>query len=89
MLEVLLEAMCVYLFILAMVGLCCCARALSSCGEQGYSSFRCMGFSLWWLLSLQCPGSRMLEFQNLQCTGSVVATCGLENTASVGVVHGA
>ena len=25
----------IYLIILAVLGLCCCARAFSSCGEQG------------------------------------------------------
>ena len=38
----------IYLF-LAALGLHCCARAFSSCGERGYSLLQCVGFSLWWL----------------------------------------
>ena len=36
----------------------CCTRAFSSCGEGGYSSLRCAGFSLQWLLLLRSTGSR-------------------------------
>ena len=42
----------IYLF-LAALDLRCCARAFSSCGEPGYSSLQCAGFSLRWLLLLQ------------------------------------
>ena len=34
---------------MAALGLCCCTRAFSSCGERGYSSLRCAGFSWRWL----------------------------------------
>ena len=41
----------------------------------GYSSLRCAGFSLWWLLLLRSMGS-------------VLVACGLYSTGSVVVVHG-
>ena len=53
----------IYLFLfLAVLGLCCCARAFSSCGELGYSLLWCMGFSLRWLLLLWSTGSRRVGF---------------------------
>ena len=45
--------------ILVVLGLCCCLRAFSSCSEWGYSSLRCSGFSLQWLLLLRSTGSRV------------------------------
>ena len=62
----------VYLF-LAVLGLRCCAWAFSSCGERGYSSLRCMGFSLRWLLLLQSTGSRHAGFSS---GGSWAQQCG-------------
>ena len=62
----------IYLF-LAVFGLRCCARAFSSCGEWGlllvavrghYSSLRCTGFSLRWLLLLWSTGFRHVGFSN-------------------------
>ena len=59
-----------YLF-LAALGLRCCVRAFSSCGDGGYSSLWCVGFSLWcagfslrWLLLLQSMGSRRVGFSS-------------------------
>ena len=69
----------IYLF-LAALGLRCCARAFSSCGEQGLLLPQCTGFSLQWLLLLQSMGSRR--------AGSVVVALGLQSTGSVVVVHG-
>ena len=46
----------------------------------GYSSLRCMGFSLQWLLLLQSMDSR--------CVGSVVVARGLSSAGSVVVAHG-
>ena len=43
------HALFLYLF-LAVLGLCCCVQAFSSCGEQ------CTGFSLRWLLLIQGTG---------------------------------
>ena len=66
----------IYLF-LAALGLHCCVRAFYSCGEWGYSSLRCVGFSLRWLLLLRSTGSRHAGFsscgvqaQQLWLTGS-------------------
>ena len=47
----------IYLF-LAVLGLRCCARAFSSCGEWGLLFFAVRGFSLQWLLLLQSTGFR-------------------------------
>ena len=54
----------IYLFFslfLAALGLCCCTWAFSSC--EGYSSLRCAGFLLWWLL-LWSTGSRRAGFSS-------------------------
>ena len=54
----------IYLF-LAVLGLCCCARAFSLvAASEGYSSLRCAGFSLRWLLLLRCMGSRCAGFSS-------------------------
>ena len=42
-----------------MLGLCCCVWVPSSCKEQGPLYVWRTGFSLWWLLLLQSPGSRV------------------------------
>ena len=50
---------------MAVLGLCYCARAFLSCGEQGgYSSLRCVGFSLRWLLLVWRIGSRRGGFRS-------------------------
>ena len=60
---------CVYLF-LTVLGLCCCTRAFSSCGEWGYcvagAAARCSGFS--------CCGAQPLGTgrQYLQHAASVI-----------------
>ena len=54
----------IYLLFLAALGLRCCARAFSSCGERGYSSLQCAGFSLRWLLLLWSTGSRRTGFSS-------------------------
>ena len=38
----------------------------------GYSSLRCAGFSLWWLLLLQSTGSRRTGFRSCSTRASVV-----------------
>ena len=53
----------IYLF-LAALGLRCCMWAFSSCGERGYSSLQCMGFSLRWLLLLRSTGTRCAGFSS-------------------------
>ena len=40
--------------------------------SRGYSSLRCPGFSLLWLLSLQSTGSRAHRLQQMQRAGSAV-----------------
>ena len=55
-----------FIYFLAALGLHCCTRAFSSCGERGLLSLRCVGFLLWRLLLLQSMGSR--------CAGS--SSCG-------------
>ena len=42
--------------------LCCCARAFSVAVSRGYSSLRCVGFSVWWSLLLKSTGSRLGGF---------------------------
>ena len=53
----------IYLVLVALA-LRCCAQAFSSCGEWGYSSFRCTGFSLQWPLLLRNMGSRHAGFSS-------------------------
>ena len=47
----------IHLF-LAVLGLHCCTGFSLVAASGGYSSWRCVGFSLWWLLLLQTTGSR-------------------------------
>jgi len=49
---------------------------LSSCEEGSYSSLKCVGFSLPWLLLLRSTGSRAHSVQKLQLLGSVVVAPG-------------
>ena len=76
----------IYLF-LAVLGLCCCAWAFSSCSEQGLLFLGVCGpllavASLVAEHRLQAHG-----LQQLWCAGSVVVACGLQSSSSV-VVHG-
>ena len=66
----------IYLF-LAVLGLCFCARAFSSCGERGHSSSQCAGLSLSRPLLLRSTGSRR--------TGSAVVAHGLSCSAACGI----
>ena len=74
-----------YLFVclfLAALGLRCCAfiavRRLSLVVESGgYSSFRCAGFSVQWLLLLRSTGSRHAGFSSCGTWASVVVARGL------------
>ena len=56
------ESDCFFLFVCLFVWLCwvfVAVRGLSLvAASRGYSSLRCTGFSLWWLLLLQSTGSR-------------------------------
>ena len=62
---------------MAALGLRCCARAFSSCGERGLLFTAVSGFSLQWLLLLQSMGSRH--------AGSVVVVHGLSCSAACGI----
>ena len=69
----------VYLF-LAVLGLCCCAQAFSSCGERG-ATLRC--------------GARASHYRGFSCCGaralgawaSVVVVCGLSSYGSRALEH--
>ena len=63
--------------------------------SRGYSSLRCAGFSLRWLLLFRNTGSRRVSFsscgtraQQFWLVGSVVVARGLQSTGSVVVAHG-
>ena len=60
----------------AVLGFRCCVRAFSSCGEWGYSSLRCVGFSLQWVLLLRNTGSRRKGFSSC---GSRALECRLSS----------
>ena len=65
----------IYLF-LAALGLRCCARAFSIVPSGVYSSLRCTGYSLRWLLLLQSMGSRCTGFSSC---GSPALECKLSS----------
>ena len=70
----------IYLFYFWLHWVFVAARGLSLVVVSGgYSSLRCAGFSLQWLLLLQSTES--------WCTGSVVVAHRLQSTGSVVVVH--
>ena len=72
-----LSLSCFYLFAVCL-GLCCCSRAVSSCGErEAVVQLRRVGL-LPWLLSLRSTGSR--------CAGSAAVARGLQSTGPA-VVH--
>ena len=48
----------IYYLFLAALGLRCCVWLSLVVASRGYSSLRCVGFSLWWLLLLRSMGSR-------------------------------
>ena len=62
-------------FSLAALGLCCYARAFSSCGEQG-STLRCGA------QASHCSGSSFCRAQALCVQASVVVTHGLSSCGS-------
>ena len=57
-----------------MLGLRCCVRAFSSCGEQGLLFVAVRGLLIAVVLLLRSTGSR--------CAGSVVAACTLRSCGS-------
>ena len=66
----------------AACGLCLVAAS------GGYSSLRCAGFALRWLLLLWSTGSRHAGFSSCGTWASVVVDRGLQSTGSVVVAHG-
>ena len=50
--------------------------------SRGYSSLWCAGFSLQWLLLLQCTGSRHVGFSSCGLRASVVVSRGLSSCGS-------
>ena len=61
---------------MAVLDLCCCVQAFSSCSERGLSSLQCAGFSLQWLLLLRSTGSRQAYFSSC---GSRALECRLSS----------
>ena len=57
----------IYLFLTAL-GLVAAHRPFLVAASGGYSSLRCVGFSLWWLLLLRSTGSRLVG----------LSSCGLQ-----------
>ena len=53
----------VFLFV-TVLGLHCFVQAFSRCGEGGFFSLQCTGFSLQWLLLLQSACSRCAGFSS-------------------------
>ena len=78
----------IFYFFMAVLGLCCCARAFSSCREQGLPFLAVhrlliVGASLFAEHGLSVHG-----LQQLQHASSVVVARRLQSTGSVVVVHG-
>ena len=82
------------LFILFIFYFWLCCIFVAACGlslvavSGGYSSSRCVGFSLWWLLLLQSTGSRHAGFNSCGRWASAVVARRLWSTGSVVVAHG-
>ena len=75
-----------FLFLFLFIYFWLCWVFVAVCGlslvavSGGYSSLRCAGFSLWWLLLLRSTGSRH--------AGSVVVAHGLSCYAACGIFPG-
>ena len=63
---------------LAVLGLCCCVGFPLVLVSGGYSSLRCTGFSLRWLLLLWSTGSRRVGFSSCgaQALERRLSSCG-------------
>ena len=78
----------IYYLFLAALGLCCCARAFSSCGEWGLLFVAVSGLLIA-VASLAVEyGLQARGLQQLQHIGSVIVAHGLSSAGSVVVVHG-
>ena len=77
----------IYLF-LAALGLCCCAQAFSSCGEQGLLLVAVRGLLVEVASLVAENGLQVRRLQQLCHVGSVVVGRRLQSAASVVVVYG-
>ena len=75
-----------FIYVLTVLGLCCCLQAFPNCCQQELLWW-CAGFSLQRLLLLQSTGPRARGFQRLQHLGSVVVAHGLSCSAAWGIFH--
>ena len=78
----------IYLFslFLAMMGLLAARRLPLVVASGGFSLLSCVGFSLWWLLSLWSSGSGCTDFSSCNtCLGSVVGAHRLSCSAACGI----
>ena len=64
--KILLFCIILFIYLLAVLGLCCCVQAFSSLVSGGCSLVGVPGFSLWWLLLLQSTGCRVHRLQQTQ-----------------------
>ena len=64
---------------MAALGLRCCARAFSSCSEQGLLFIAIRGLLIGWLLLLQSTGSRQVSFSSCawRALERRLSSCGL------------
>ena len=76
------------IFFLAVLGLHCCMRAFSSCGERGPLFVAVHGLLIEVASLVSGHGLQAHGLQQLWHTGSVVVARGLQSTGSVVVVHG-
>ena len=78
----------IYLFLfLAALGLRCCTRAFSNCGERGIFFLVVRGFLIAVASLVAEHGLYAHGLQQLQHAGSVVVARGLQSTGSVVVAH--
>ena len=82
----------IYLFIyylfLPVWGLCCCARAFSSCNEQGILFVAAQGVLIAVASLIAEHGLQVHGLQQLWHAGPVVVARGLQSAGSVAMVHG-
>ena len=77
--KIFLKNKCIYLF-LAVLGLCCCARAFSSCGKGG-ATLRCSA------RASHCGGFSCCRALALGMQASVVVARGLSSYGSRALEH--
>ena len=71
----------------AVLGLCCCAQAFTSCGERGLLFVGVRGLLIVVASLVVEHGVQALTLQQLWHSGSVVVARGLQSTGSVVVAH--